>query len=99
MRLPWEPPPWGLLGTALEVDTAREKFLLALRQLVALAEVEVAFRRLAAELRKTQKRVNALQHLFIPQYKETVRYIESSLEEKEREALFQLKRVRRETHG
>jgi V/A-type H+/Na+-transporting ATPase subunit D len=89
-----EPPPWGLLGTSLELDTAREKFLLALRQLVALAEVEVAFHRLAAELRKTQKRANALQNLLIPQYQETVHYMESSLEEKEREALFQLKRIR-----
>lgn len=94
-----EPPPWGLLGTSLELDLARDKFLLALRQLVALAEVEIAFHRLAAELRKTQKRVNALQNLLIPQYRETVRFLESSLEEKEREALFQLKRLRRETHG
>jgi V/A-type H+-transporting ATPase subunit D len=89
-----ESPPWGLLDTSLELDTAREKFLLALRQLVALAEVEITFHRLAAELRKTQRRVNALQTLLIPQYQETVRYIESSLEEKEREALFQLKRMR-----
>ncbi len=95
--LNWEPsgaaPPWGLLGTSLELDLAREKFLAAMRRLVEQAELEIAFRRLAVELRKTQKRVNALQNLLIPQYQETVSYMESGLEERERESLFQLKRV------
>jgi len=95
--LNWEPtdaaPPWGLLGTSLELDLTRERFLAAMRRLVEQAELEVAFRRLAAELRKTQKRVNALQNLLIPQYQETVSYMESGLEEREREALFQLKRL------
>ena len=95
--LNWEPsdaaPPWGLLGTSLELDFARERFLAAMRRLVEQAELEIAFRRLAVELRKTQKRVNALQNLLIPQYQETVSYMESGLEEREREALFQLKRV------
>ena len=89
-----EPPRWGLLDTSLELDAAREKFLVAFKRLVALAELEISFRRLAAELRKTQKRVNAVQNLLIPQYEETVHYVESGLEEREREALFQLKRVR-----
>jgi|YelNatPaOPRAMG01_1025707.scaffolds.fasta_scaffold12451_2 V/A-type H+-transporting ATPase subunit D len=95
--LSWEPdggaPPWGLLGTSLELDLARERFLAAMRRLVEQAELEIAFRRLAVELRKTQKRVNALQNLLIPQYQQTVSYMESGLEEREREALFQLKRV------
>ncbi len=95
--LSWEgakaPPPWGLLDTSLELDLARERFLAAMDRLVEQAELDIAFRRLAAELRKTQKRVNALQNLLIPQYQETVSYMESGLEEREREALFQLKRV------
>lgn len=101
--LNWEPgddrPPWGLLGTSLELDLARERFFAAMRRLVELAELEIAFRRLAVELRKTQKRVNALQNLLIPQYQETVSYMESGLEEREREALFQLKRVRARREG
>jgi V/A-type H+-transporting ATPase subunit D len=95
----WAAPAWGLLETAQELDIAREKFLHALRGLIALAEIELAFHRLAAELRKTQKRVNALQMLLIPQYQETLHYLESSLEEKEREALFQLKRMRERQQG
>jgi len=47
--------------------------------------------RLANELRKTQRRVNALQHIFIPQYENTVAFIISSLEEREREETFRLK--------
>ncbi|HEX2997467.1 MAG TPA: V-type ATP synthase subunit D, partial [Anaerolineales bacterium] len=47
--------------------------------------------RLAGELRKTQRRVNALQHIFIPSYEETVTVIVSSLEEREREETFRLK--------
>ncbi len=101
--LNWEPgegtPPWGLLDTSLELDVARERFLSAMRRLVEQAELEIAFRRLAVELRKTQKRVNALQNLLIPQYQETVSYMESGLEEREREALFQLKRVQARREG
>lgn len=89
-----EAPSWGLAGTSLELDVARQRFRSAMSRLVALAEVEISFRSLASELRRTQKRINALQNLLIPQYQETVRYIEGSLEEREREALFQMKRVK-----
>lgn len=94
-----ESPPWGLLGTSLELDLAREKFLAAMRRLIESAELEIAFQRLAFELRKTQKRVNALQNLLIPQYRETVSYMEAGLEEREREALFQLKRMQTRGEG
>ncbi len=89
-----EQPSWGLVGTSIELDVAREKFRSAFSTLVALAELDITFRELARELRRTQKRINALQSFVIPQYRETVRYVESTLEEREREALFQLKRVK-----
>jgi V/A-type H+/Na+-transporting ATPase subunit D len=63
--------------------------------LVRVAEVEVACRRLAAELQKTQRKVNALENIFIPDYRDTIRFIESALEEKEREGLFHMKRLKR----
>ena len=62
--------------------------------LVELAEIETTLWRLATELKKVQRRFNALDNLLIPQYEETVKYIEYTLEEKEREILFQLKRVK-----
>ena len=46
---------------------------------------------LAIELRKTQRRVNALQYIFIPDYVEVITFIESSLEERERAEIFRLK--------
>lgn len=94
-----QPPPWGLLGTSIELDLTQQKFLAALRRLIGLAELEIAFQRLAIELRKTQKRVNALQNLLIPQYKATLTYLEDSLEEREREELFQLKRAQARNEG
>lgn len=65
-----------------------------LSALVHQAEVEISCRRLAAELQKTQRKVNALEHIFIPEYRDTIHFIEGSLEEKEREALFQMKRLK-----
>lgn len=62
--------------------------------LMRLAEIEVSCSRLATELQKTKRRVNALEHIFIPEYRDTIRFTEAALEEKEREALFQLKRLR-----
>ncbi len=94
-----QPPPWGLLGTSIELDLTQQKFLAALHRLIELAELEIAFQRLAIELRKTQKRVNALQNLLIPQYKATLTYVEDGLEEREREELFQLKRAQARNEG
>ena len=56
-----------------------------------LGEVETALWRLLEEQRKTQKRVNALRYNVIPRYQRTIAYVEASLEEEERNNLFQLK--------
>ena len=56
-----------------------------------LSRLETSVWRLAVELRKTQRRVNALQYIFIPDYVETISFIQSSLEEREREEVFRLK--------
>ena len=72
----------------------RTRLRALLAELVHLAEVEVSCHRLALELQRTQRKVNALENIFIPQYDDTIRFIEASLEEKEREALFHLKRLK-----
>ncbi|MBN1572017.1 MAG: V-type ATP synthase subunit D [Deltaproteobacteria bacterium] len=81
-------------GTESSVDEAATRFREALERIVELTEVEVAVWRLAIELKKTQKRVNALENIFIPQYEETLKFLEDNLAEKEREAFFQMKRVK-----
>ena len=59
-----------------------------------MAELQNAVMRLARELRKTQRRCNALSKIFIPSYRETIDYISGTLEERERESLTILKMVR-----
>ena len=83
--------PIGILGTDASLDETRSSFADMVVKASKLAEVETALWRLLEEQRKTQKRVNALKHNVIPRYERTIKYIESSLEEEERNVLFQLK--------
>jgi len=62
--------------------------------LAKLGEAETALWRLLEEQRKTQKRVNALKYNVIPKYRSTIRFIHSSLQEEERNSLFQIKILR-----
>lgn len=71
-------------GSALS-DAVIALFTKALDAIARLAEIENAVLRLASEVRRTQRRVNALDRVFIPDYKETIAYIEDVLEERERE--------------
>jgi len=83
-------PGWATAG-AVRVQRAIHELL---PLLIRLTEIEVSCRRLATELRKTKRKVNALEHIFIPEYRDTIRFIEDTLEEKDREALFQVKRLK-----
>lgn len=77
--------------TAAVLDEASTAFRDVLLRIPQLAMLTTTVWRLANELRKTQRRVNALQHIFIPAYEATVAFIVSSLEEREREETFRLK--------
>jgi V/A-type H+-transporting ATPase subunit D len=87
--------PFGIIGTSVNTDLARRRFGDLLPLLAELAELQNAVLRLARELRKTQRRCNALSKIFIPAYRETIRYISGTLEERERESLTILKIVQR----
>jgi V/A-type H+-transporting ATPase subunit D len=80
--------------TAAVLDEASSAFREVLLRVPQLSMLTAAVWRLANELRKTQRRVNALQHIFIPQYEKTVEFIVSSLEEREREETFRLKMLK-----
>lgn len=86
--------PYGLGDTTVSLDDAVACYRQVLEEIPVLSETMTTVWRLARELQKTQRRVNALQYLFIPQYEETVTYIESTLEEREREEIFRLKRLK-----
>lgn len=85
---------FGTGNTPASTEVARQRFLEALPKLVELAELQNAVVRLARELRKTQRRCNALSKLFIPNYRQTIWHISSTLEERERESLTILKMIR-----
>jgi len=91
-RIPLKPV--GLLGTDASFDNTRDRLADATVLLARLGEAEIALSRLMAEQRKAQKRVNALKYNIIPRYQRTIRFIQSALEEEERNTLFQMKRLR-----
>jgi V/A-type H+/Na+-transporting ATPase subunit D len=86
--------PYSLGDTTAMLDEASVAFREVLSRVPEFSELVTSVWRLAGELRKTQRRVNALQHIFIPDYEETVVFIESTLEEREREETFRLKRIK-----
>jgi V/A-type H+/Na+-transporting ATPase subunit D len=85
---------FGVGGTPANADVAMSRFIGILTLLAELAELENAVMRLAQELRKTQRRCNALSKVFMPDYRETINYITGSLEERERESFVILKMIR-----
>lgn len=87
-------PQFSFGGTVSALDDCQLAVREALGQIAALAEVEAVLWRLAGELQRTVRRSNALNFVMLPSYRETIHFLEGDLEEREREALFQLKRVK-----
>lgn len=88
-------PQFGLAGTDSLVDQTMTDYLALLEAIGKLAELESAVWLLARELKKTQRHVNALEHIFIPNYKDTLRYIGAALESKELESFNTMKTVKK----
>lgn len=82
-------------GVSVRVDEAAKGFEEAISSILKYAEAETRLRRLGNEINKTNRRVNALEELRIPRLKENVRFIEQSLDERQREELFRLKKVKK----
>jgi V/A-type H+-transporting ATPase subunit D len=78
-----------------ECDETVLEFFKQLKILTELAAVRTVTWRLAREVRKTQRRVNALEKMVIPTAKETKVYIEAALEERERDSFFTSKLLKR----
>ncbi len=86
---------FGFAATDALVDETMKEFLEMLELICQLAELETTVMLLARELKKTQRRVNALEHIFIPDYKATLHYIEGSLESKELDSFFTSKMIKK----
>ena len=63
-------------------------------ELLLLAEIEKTCQLLAAEIEKTRRRVNALEHVMIPQYEDTIKYITMKLDENERSSTTRLMKIK-----
>jgi V/A-type H+-transporting ATPase subunit D len=88
-------PTYSFSSTKESIDKAREAFLKVKELTIKLSMVENAAYRLAANIKKTQKRANALQNITIPMYTNLVKDITNALEEKEREEFTRLKVIKR----
>ena len=86
---------YGFSGTNSQLDIAYMCFYRAKKISVVLAEVENSVYRLANEIKKTQRRANALKNVNIPKFEKTIKYISDALEEKEREEFGRLKVIKR----
>jgi V/A-type H+-transporting ATPase subunit D len=80
--------------TSVWTEEAIDRFKAALQAVGRLAELRISLIRLAEEVRKTMRRVNALEKIAIPSYLETIKYIQDSLEESERGMIATLKQVK-----
>ena len=83
------------IGVSGRIDEATEKFESEIDLIIALAETETALRRLGEEIQMNRRRVNALEQVLIPELKRQAKYIKITIEEREREDLYRLKKVKR----
>ena len=88
-------PTYAYYGTKASLDEAKAAFEKVKQLTIRLSAVENAAYRLAINIKKTQKRANALKNITIPNYEELTKSISNALEEKEREEFTRLKVIKR----
>lgn len=87
-------PYYSPMGTVFWIDDALASFKAALQLLGKLSELKISVLRLANEVKKTIRKVNALEKIAIPDLRETVHYIQGRLEENERDMFVLMKMVK-----
>lgn len=85
---------YGFGSTSFALDDAVDMVSKLLPEMLRLAEIEKSTSRMAAEIEKTRRRVNALEHVMIPRYKDTIRMITEKLEENDRSSRARLMKVK-----
>ena len=85
---------YGYAFTSCDLDDAVLALSEIMPDLLKLAEIEKTCQLLASEIEKTRRRVNALEHVMIPQYEDTIKYITMKLDEAERSSTTRLMKVK-----
>lgn len=85
---------YGTAFTSIDLDGAVSSLSEVFPKMIRLAEVEKACQLMADEIEKTRRRVNALEHIMIPDYEETIKFIQMKLSENERSTTTSLMKVK-----
>lgn len=85
---------YGFAFTSCDLDGAVKSLADILPDMLKLSEVEKACQLMAAEIEKTRRRVNALEHVIIPETRTTIKYITMKLDENERSTQIRLMKVK-----
>jgi V/A-type H+-transporting ATPase subunit D len=86
---------YSIIGVSGRIDEVAEKFEAELDLIMGLAETETSLKRLGSEIQMTRRRVNALEQVLIPELKKQAKYIGITIDEREREDLYRLKKVKK----
>jgi len=86
---------YSITGVSSRIDETADKFEKILDVIIEYADIETRLKRLGEEIQKTNRRVNALEQITVPGLREQVTYIRQTLDERAREDLFRLKKVKR----
>jgi len=86
--------PYGFAQTSGELDTAIDTLSEVFQDMLELAEIEKTMQLLAEEIEKTRRRVNALEHVMIPEMQRNIKYIAMKLEENDRSTKIRLMKVK-----
>jgi len=86
---------YSITGVSSRIDETADKFERILDVIIEYADIETRLKRLGEEIQKTNRRVNALEQITVPTLKEQVSYIRQALDERAREDLFRLKKVKK----
>jgi V/A-type H+-transporting ATPase subunit D len=86
---------YSITGVSSRIDETADRFERILDVIIEYADIETRLKRLGEEIQKTNRRVNALEQITVPGLKEQVAYIRQTLDERAREDLFRLKKVKK----
>jgi V/A-type H+-transporting ATPase subunit D len=85
---------YGMAFTSIDLDGAVSSLSAVFPKMIRLAEIEKSCQLMADEIEKTRRRVNALEHIMIPDYEETIKFITMKLSENERSTTTSLMKVK-----